>query len=91
MSYTGNHRIDACLLVVINDGDGSQCGRSYKERLQVAAWASRGSLWPWRLTILRAMRWNAMYGDGPLLDSNEIGQGARFLRDYYRDLLKEGA
>ena len=87
MSYTGNHRIDAVLLVVINDGDGSQCGRSYKERLQVAAWASRGSLWPWRLMLIEASK----HVRGAFLNDAERSHGALFLRDYYRDLLKEGA
>jgi hypothetical protein len=87
MSYTGNYRIDAVLLVVINDGDGSQCGRSYKERLQIARWASRGSLWPWRLMLIEASK----HVPGARLNDAERSEGALFLRDYYLEQIKEGA
>ena len=82
MSYTGNHRIDAALVVVINDGDGSQCGTPYMGRLRIARYSS--AAWPW-YSILR----KAAPAGG--LNRAEVEEGARFLRDYYRDLLKEGA
>ena len=84
MAYTGNHRIDAVLLVAINDGDGTQCGRSYQERRQIAGYSR--ALWPWLLMVSEAA---GHCGDKVSLA--EAGEAARYLRQYYVGLIKEGA
>jgi hypothetical protein len=88
MSYTGNHRIDAVLLVVINDGDGSQCGTDYEGRLILTRYSS--DQWPWNLMMRRAAR-HTNADTLVNITREEVLEGGRFLRDYYRDLLKEGA
>lgn len=94
MSYTGNHRIDAVLLVAINDGDGSQCGQSYRERIEHARKENPAHEYEGREF------WNALFrycarrelrAGYPDMPDEECRQGAKFLRQYYADLIAEGA
>lgn len=84
MSYHENPRINGALLVAINDGAGDQCGRSYQERVQIAAWS--GAVWPW-VPIVRA----AGAANGHKLTLDEGIQGATLLRDYYKRHVAEMA
>jgi len=94
MTYTGNPRVDRVLLVAINDGDGSQCSKSYRERVEHARkenprheYDGRG-FWNalFRCCARRELRID--YLDMP---DEECRQGAKFLRQYYADLIAEGA
>jgi hypothetical protein len=94
MAYTGNPKTDRVLLVVINDGDGSQCGKSYKERVKMARKENPTHVYDGRGA------WNALFRyaarrelriDYPDLTDEDIRTGAIFLRQYYLDHIAEGA
>jgi hypothetical protein len=89
------------LLVVVNDGDGSQCGKSYKERVEMARTRSKvGHLDCTAWEAEGKGRWNALFRyaarrelkiDYLDLPGEDIRMGAIFLRQYYLDHIKEGA
>lgn len=94
MAYTGNRKIDRVLLVVINDGDGSQCGTNYKERVAIARkenphfeFDGRGT---WNTVFRYAARRELKIGYLDMSDE-ECRTGAKFLRQYYLDHIAEGA
>ncbi len=97
MAYTGNPKTDRVLLVVINDGDGSQCGKSYKERVEMArspspfveSWEEEGrGIWN---ALFRYAARRELKIDYPDLPDADIRTGAKFLRQYYLDHIAEGA
>jgi hypothetical protein len=72
------HAIHETVLVVVNDGDGSQCGYSYKDRLRAAEHKD--------LAAFRSMARNALVRERLEF---EVTQAAVLLEAYYKEHLAE--
>jgi hypothetical protein len=77
MSYSNNHKVEDVVLTVINDGDGTQCGMSYKQRCQVAQYG----LLDYQVACTRY---------NPTLSRKEAREAACLIQTYYQEHMKEG-
>jgi hypothetical protein len=84
MGYHENPAINDAILSIINDGDGSQCGVSYKQRL--------GALESALNVFVKAgygfSTWNVEHDSQPL-SRKDILEAAHVLLDYYYEHMKE--
>lgn len=75
-------------LIVVNDGRGDQCGRSYNERLLVARRGWPGRFTEWAECVRRAERWNNAH-DGEPADVPTMATAVLELDAYYQRHLRE--
>lgn len=95
MSYHKDPRVSDAVLVVVNDGDGTQCGLTYKDRL--ALYMPQAKPHALRLAEYRraVRRWDThrlrRYGleTGGPLSGPQVQAAAVCLESYYSQHVKE--
>lgn len=83
--YHDNPAINSTVLSIINDGDGSQCGMTYKQRCE----AAEHGIFKFRAACVKYSAWRTRH-DERALTPEEIIQAAILLQLYYRQHIKEG-
>ena len=87
-NYHQNPKIHEVMLVIINDGNGDQCGFCYDERREWA-FGSTVNIVKSRMAVRNACIWDRQHGGHLLLDRPEIIEAACALRDYYTEEAKQ--
>lgn len=77
--------MNALTLIIVNDGNGDQCGYTYGERLRVAR---LGSTLAWGFMVHNAEEWHRAHGGEPHSIAYEL-EAVDELQDYYRNHLEE--
>jgi len=74
-------------LIVVNDGRGNQCGRSYNERLMIARLRYLRFA-EWAECVKRAENWNCVHGGEPT-DVPTMAKAVIEIDAYYQRHLRE--
>ena len=82
--YHDNPAINDTVLTIINDGNGSQCGMTYKQRCE----ASDTGIMAYRLACKTYSEQRVASG-ARALTKTEIIEAANYLQAYYRQHMKE--
>lgn len=84
--YHTNPAINDTILSIINDGEGTQCGMTYKQRCAAAEYG----LLEFRVACRVYSDWRKRH-EARGLTRQEIIEAAEYLQHYYRQHMKEGA
>jgi len=85
MLYSDNHTVEDLVLTIINDGDGSQCGMTYAERVA----AADTGLYAYRAACRQYGRYrHSQYGSS-IPTRQEWLDAANIIQEYYRQHAKE--
>lgn len=74
------------VLIVINDGNGSQCGMTYPQRVA----AAESGIEQYRAACKKANEWRIRH-DCPSASQKDIIDAASEVQDYYRNHVAENA
>ena len=88
MAYSENCNVEDTVLTVINDGEGSQCGYTYDQRLAFGRLGD-SSRWRFREIARNYSRYRHQAYESRLLTPDEWKEAGDLLLAYYQEHVKE--
>ena len=82
--HSENHNVNELCLIVINDGNGDQCGMTYAQRCDVAEFG----LIEYRNACRQAAEWLTKH-EAPKPARQDIFEAADIIKAYYQNHMKE--